>query len=102
MFTRVCLFFLIVPSFMAAQTPPVPALPEDVTKAHEALERDRPEEAIAILQKLAAAAVPVKGAQHELGLAYYRTGKLVEAKEAFALAIQQDSADKESVQMEGL
>jgi len=44
----------------------------------------------------------MKGVQHELGLAYYRTGKLIEAKNAFAQAIAQDAADQESVQMEGL
>jgi tetratricopeptide (TPR) repeat protein len=66
------------------------------------LERDRPDEAIALLQPLAAAEPAMKGLQHELGLVYYRTGKLVEAQIAFAEAIKQDDADQESVQMEGL
>ena len=44
----------------------------------------------------------MKGVRHELGLAYYRTGKLMEAKNAFTQAIAQDDADRESVQMEGL
>ena len=42
------------------------------------------------------------GLQHELGLIYYRTSKLVEAKKAFAEAIKQDESDRESVQLEGL
>src|SRR5664279_944897 len=102
MLKRVCLSLFIVSCPLMAQTPPATASPEEVAKAHEALERDRPEEAIAVLQKLATATPPVKGVQHELGLAYYRTGKLVEAKDAFGKAIEQDASDQESVQMEGL
>jgi len=40
--------------------------------------------------------------QHELGIAYYRTGKLEEAQRAFAAASKEDPEDAESVQMEGL
>jgi tetratricopeptide (TPR) repeat protein len=74
----------------------------DLAQAHELLEHDHPDQAITILEKLAGAQPAVKGVQHELGLAYYRTSKLAEAKSAFAKAIEEDSADKESVQMEGL
>jgi tetratricopeptide (TPR) repeat protein len=93
---------LFLASSLTAQTPP-PASPDDaLSKAHQALERNQPAEAIAILQQLAQAQPPVKGVQHELGLAYYRTGKLMDAKNAFAQAIAQDATDRESVQMEGL
>ena len=44
----------------------------------------------------------MKGLQHDFGVAYYRTGKLAEAQQAFAAAIQEDPSDTESVQMEGL
>jgi len=82
---------------------PSTVVPEDnLAKAHEALERDRPDDAIALLRQLAAAQPAARGVQHELGLAYYRTGKLSEAKDAFAQAIAEDAADRESVQMEGL
>lgn len=74
----------------------------DLAQAQDALEHDHPDQAIAILEKLAAIEPPVKGVQHELGIAYYRTSKLLEAKGAFAKAIAQDSSDLESVQMEGL
>jgi tetratricopeptide (TPR) repeat protein len=99
--TSLFALFLLVSS-LAAQAPPAPESPGDVATAHEALEHEHPEQAIAILQNLAKEQPPVKGVQHELGLAYYRTGKLLEAKNAFAQAIQDDAADRESVQMEGL
>src|ERR1700741_1658235 len=59
-------------------------------------------EAFALLQVLAAIKPPVKGVQHMLGIAYYRTGKLVDAQKAFDAAIKEDPSDLESVQMEGL
>jgi tetratricopeptide (TPR) repeat protein len=74
---------------------------DDLTQAHDLLERDKVAEALVILEKLAADQPPVKGVQHELGLAYYRTGKLVPAKTAFAEAASEDPNDLESVQMEG-
>jgi tetratricopeptide (TPR) repeat protein len=37
-----------------------------------------------------------------LGIAYYRTGKLLSAEKAFGLAISEDPTDMESVQMRGL
>jgi tetratricopeptide (TPR) repeat protein len=43
-----------------------------------------------------------KSLQHDLGLAYYRTGKLVAARKAFERAIVADPKDLESVQLEGL
>ncbi len=74
---------------------------DDLTRAHDLLERDKVAEALVILEKLSAAQPPIKGVQHELGLAYYRTGKLVPAKTAFAEAAGEDPGDLESVQMEG-
>jgi tetratricopeptide (TPR) repeat protein len=50
-----------------------------------------------------AAMQPVpKGVERELGLAYYRTGKLAEARTAFQQAMTQDPQDIEAQQMEGL
>jgi tetratricopeptide (TPR) repeat protein len=87
---------------LAAQAPANAATPDDLAKAHNALEHDRPDEAIAILQRLAAAQSPVKGVQHELGLAYYSSGNLMRAKQSFEQAVQQDASDLESVQLVGL
>ena len=63
---------------------------------------DHPDEAIAILQKLADTQPRVKGVQHELGLAYYSSGSLMKAKQSFEQAVQEDASDMESVQLEGL
>jgi tetratricopeptide (TPR) repeat protein len=45
---------------------------------------------------------PAKSSNRELGIAYYRGGKLIDAERAFAAAMAQDPADLESVQMRGL
>src|SRR6202789_1647174 len=43
-----------------------------------------------------------KSANRELGIADYRSGKLVDAERAFAAAMAEDPADLESIQMRGL
>ena len=98
---RVIVPFMLVPG-LGAQTPPAVAPADSLARAEAALEHERPNEALAILQPMAGAQPPIKGVQHELGVVYYRTGKLVEAQQAFEKAIAQDASDKESVQMEGL
>jgi tetratricopeptide (TPR) repeat protein len=76
---------------------------QTLAAAHQDLEHGKPQEAIAMLEQLAATPGPLaKGVQHELGLAYYRTGKLLSAEQAFARAISEDRNDMESVQMRGL
>lgn len=84
----------------AAPAPPTPA--DTLATAHADLDHNHPELAIAALQQLAAEQPAPKGVQHELGLAYYRTGRLQEARQAFAAALRQDPSDIESAQMEGL
>ena len=86
----------------APSTVAAPAANADLQEAQLLIDKGHPEAAIASLQKLAGAQPPVKGAAHSLGIASYRTGKLVQAKSAFGQAIREDSADIESVQMEGL
>lgn len=95
------------PSSPAVQaTTPVPAeknIEETLAAAHHQLEHGKAQEAIAMLEQLQAkAGNSAKGVQHELGIAYYRTGKLVPAEQAFARAISEDPKDMESVQMRGL
>jgi tetratricopeptide (TPR) repeat protein len=85
----------------AAQLPSqsAPATNDLLAKAQSALDHDHIDDALAILKQMPPDA---KGVQHELGLAYYRTSKLVEARNAFSAAVQQDPQDVESIQMEGL
>ena len=66
------------------------------------MQQGKTQEAIAALQQLATQQPPVKGVQHDLGVAYYRTGKLVEAQHVFEAAIAEDPMDTESIQMAGL
>lgn len=76
---------------------------ETLTAAHQKLERGDPQEAVAMLEKVVAAGKQsAPGVQHELGLAYYRTGKLLSAEKSFAQAMASDPNDMESVQMRGL
>jgi tetratricopeptide (TPR) repeat protein len=96
------LFVALLASTAWSQTPSPETSQPTLAHAHEYLEQGKTAEAFAMLQKLAAIQPPVKGLQHEFGVAYYRTGKLVEAQRAFAEAIQEDPSDVESVQMEGL
>lgn len=71
-------------------------------RAMEQLDHGKSAEAIASLEALANAHPDQKSLQHDLGVAYYRTGKLVEARKAFERAIAADPKDLESVQLEGL
>ena len=96
------LLVVLVASIALSQTPPSETPQQSLAGAHEALEQGRIPEAFAILQQLSSMQPPVKGVQHELGIAYYRTGKLEEAQRAFAAAVKEDPSDAESVQMEGL
>jgi tetratricopeptide (TPR) repeat protein len=87
----------------AATTSAKPSIETTLAAAQEKLEHGDPQEATAMLEKLAATeGASAKGVQHALGIAYYRTGKLLSAERAFARAMEQDPNDIESVQMRGL
>ena len=90
---------------VAAQQPDAPATTapiSSVASADQQLQHGDAQAAIATLQALQAQAPNTKGLQHELGLAFYRSGKLIEAEAAFAKAVEQDPNDKESLQLRGL
>jgi tetratricopeptide (TPR) repeat protein len=96
---------LLFATLASAQAPPqpTPVSPADqLTQAQDDLKHGRNQDALPILEKLNAITTPIKGVAHDLGLVYYRTGRLVEAQKAFAKAIEEDPSDKESVQMQGL
>jgi tetratricopeptide (TPR) repeat protein len=73
-----------------------------VAEAHEKLLHGKEKEAIEALQRLASARPAVRDASRELGIAYYRAGRLEDAEKAFAAAMAVDPGDAESVQMRGL
>lgn len=87
---------------VVAQGTPAPSPADQLAQAHQDIAQDRVADALVILEKLATVEPRLKGVQHELGLAYYRTGKLLSAKQAFAAAVTEDATDLESEQMEGL
>jgi tetratricopeptide (TPR) repeat protein len=86
----------------AAQASPAAAQQGPLVQAQDDLEHGKAAEAIALLKPLASANPPLKGAARELGLAHYRTGKLLEAVQEFTQAEKEDPADLESVQLHGL
>lgn len=98
----------ILPLFLSSvivlgQTATAPNGAQDqLGEAQQKLQHGQPAAAITLLQPLANATPPVKGAAHELGVAYYRTGKLTQALQAFAQAEKEDPDDMESVQLHGL
>ena len=104
--TLCCLTLLLFSGFLcfgqSATPSPSPGDPATVNDTQQKLQHGQPQQAIADLQQLAAKQPPVPGASRALGIAYYRTGKLIDAEQAFAKAMAQDSADVESIQMRGL
>src|SRR5579875_2767854 len=73
-----CIFLLAAwLPLRAAQTPPAPATAAaSLAQAQADLDHGRNSDALAMLQRLAAANPSQPGVQHALGLAYYRTGHL--------------------------
>jgi tetratricopeptide (TPR) repeat protein len=88
-------------SVAVAQSPPAVAPPGTVEAARQKVEHGQLQEAIEMLKPMLTAQPPVRGVAHELGIAYYRAGKLVPAEEAFTQAEKEDPNDIESVQMHG-
>jgi tetratricopeptide (TPR) repeat protein len=100
---ELCIAVLLLTTPAAAQvSPPARSAADELAEARQDLDHGRSAEAIAILEKLNQANPRLKGVAHDLGLACYRASKLVEARQAFAQAVQDDPSDKESVQMLGL
>jgi tetratricopeptide (TPR) repeat protein len=86
-----------------AAQPAKPSVEQTLAAAHNKLEHGESQASIEMLEQLAATAgESAKGIQHELGIAYYRTGKLLSAEKAFARAMNEDPNDMEAVQMRGL
>jgi tetratricopeptide (TPR) repeat protein len=99
-FFPIAVLFTVSASLLAQAT--LPDSPADLEKARDLLDHGHPDQAVAMLKKLATVEPPIMGVEHELGKAFYNTGELAEAKNAFAKAIEQDATDQDSEQMEGL
>jgi tetratricopeptide (TPR) repeat protein len=82
------LFFVLLRCVLLGQSSNAPPPPQ--------------QQSLTALQQSAELQPPPKGAHRQLGIAYYRSGKLVDAERAFAAAMVDDPADLESVQLRGL
>jgi tetratricopeptide (TPR) repeat protein len=76
--------------------------PKAVEEAHKNIELGKEKEAIDSLEQLAQVRPIAPGVNRELGIAFYRTGRLTEAEKSFAAAMNDDPDDAESIQMRGL
>ncbi len=87
-----------------AQVPASPRDPAnpDLDRAQSLVEHGQADQGIALLRELAARGPAVPGAAHGLGVALYRTGKLLDAVKVLTQAEQEDPRDIEAVQLHGL
>ena len=99
--TYIVLLITLCGSAQSGQIQP-PAAPDDLAAARAKLEHGDTQGALASLEALQKTQPQLAGLQRELGLAYYRTGKLIDAEAAFARAMQQDLGDRQSTQLRGL
>ncbi|HET9802629.1 MAG TPA: tetratricopeptide repeat protein [Candidatus Acidoferrum sp.] len=70
--------------------------------AHKLLEQGKFAEAVTELQKIEQHNPAQKGLARELGIAYYRQGDYLKAVASFRKAVEEDSDDRESIQLTGL
>jgi len=94
-------------SFLAAQTPAVVIGDSAVAAstfedAQQLAAKGRLDQAMSVLNQLAAQTPVPAGVERLRGLIFYQKDKLSEATEAFKKAISQDSNDRESIAMEGV
>jgi tetratricopeptide (TPR) repeat protein len=66
------------------------------------MQQGKYDEAIAELRRLSSAQPNIKGWAHEMGMAFYRKSDYSHAIEFFRQAMQQDSSDREAIQLLGL
>jgi tetratricopeptide (TPR) repeat protein len=108
---------LLVPAFLfltlppanaqspASQPPasqPAEAAPPTLPQIRKLIDHGQPQQALAALDRLAAAQPSLAGADQVRGLALYALNRFPEADAAFAAALKQDPSDHESAQMRGL
>jgi tetratricopeptide (TPR) repeat protein len=98
------------PQRVALGPTPAQSLPSAPSQSSDALfaeprrllQQGKNEEALAQLQKLAAANPDMRGLSHEIGIAYYKGGDYLKAIDAFKKASTENPQDNEAVQLLGL
>ncbi len=101
-----CLLWLVLclPG-LGSQSPPVAApqpAPSRLDQAKQYISQGKLQDALTLLKSLAISAPGTPDLFHQLGLAYYKSGDMAHADEAFARAIKQNPDDRESIQLRGL
>lgn len=74
----------------------------DFAASRRLLQQGKYDAALAELQRLAKIDPNMKGLNHELGIAYYKSNTYIKAIEALKKATREDSDDKEAIQLLGL
>jgi tetratricopeptide (TPR) repeat protein len=87
-----------------AVAPNSPAATRDATleQATRLMQQGKNDEALALLEGIAAAEPTRRGIAREIGLACYRNGEFLKAVASFKKALEEDPGDNEAVQLMGL
>lgn len=108
------LLLCVFSTLLSAQTPTSsagPSIPKaptaasadsDFDQARRLSQQGKHDEAIAMLQALAAQTPKPAGLAHELGTAYYKKGDYLKAADSLKQAVAENPDDKEAVQLLGL
>lgn len=94
--------FVVCPAFAQGSGTSEQTPDQIQAQARQDLAHGKSPEAIAALERMARTNPNQPRVQHDLGVAYYRAGKLVQARQAFERALVQDPGDLESMQLQGL
>jgi len=81
---------------------PAAAPGTEFKEAYRLAQQGKYEEALALLQPLAAQTPKPAGLSHAMGMVYYTKGDFLKSAEYFKQAVTEDSNDKEAVQLLGL
>ncbi|HTE88945.1 MAG TPA: tetratricopeptide repeat protein [Terriglobales bacterium] len=110
---RSAFLFLTYCTFAWSQSQPLPSTPEagvtrqsasapEFSEARRLLEQGKYDEAVSRLKELESRSPRLKRLSHEIGAAYYKKGEYLKATEYLKQALQEDSSDREAVQLLGL
>ena len=113
LFLRAARFLCLSSALLTAQTPgntsatSAPSTQSadanaEFSGAQRLAQQGKYDDAIAQLQAMTSRTPRPKGLSHTIGLVYYKKGDYLKAADSFQLAIAEDAADKEAVQLLGL
>ena len=91
-----------VPSVPERVTPPPAKEADALAEARKMIDRGRPEDALKVLDGLAAQQPIPAGVDTLRGVAFYAQSRFADADAAFAIALKKDARDEEATQLRGL